>query len=118
MKRKMILTFVAALFFGIAASAQENAELKENSELTDNKSVNANEDEVVNVVSHKVLMGETVMLIAKKYHITPKDIYELNPDATKGISYNMMINIPADKINKKYDRRATTGHLVSDKGEE
>jgi|GEM_PF-2287448 len=118
MKRKMILTFVAALFFGVAATAQENIDLKENSELTDSNAVNENEDETVSVVSHKVMMGETVMMIAKKYHITPKDIYELNPDATQGISYNMMINIPADKINKKFDRRATSGHLVADTREE
>ena len=118
MKRKMFLTFAIALFFSVMASAQQDNDLKENSELTDSNQVNNDEAEAVSVVTHKVMMGETVMMIAKKYHITPKDIYELNPDATEGISYNMTISIPADKINKKYDRRATTGHQVADTGGE
>jgi LysM repeat protein len=118
MKRKMILTFATVLFFSVMASAQESAGMKENSEVSDNNQVSKDSEAPVSIVTHKVMMGETVMMIAKKYHITPKDIYELNPDATEGISYNMMISIPADKINKKYDRRPTTGHLVADTGGE
>jgi len=118
MKMKMILTFAVILFFSVMASAQESDVLKENSEISDSNQVSKEGDVAVSVVSHKVMMGETVMMIAKKYHITPKDIYELNPEATQGISYNMMINIPADKINRKYDRRATTGHQIADTGAE
>jgi hypothetical protein len=31
-------------------------------------------------------MGETVLVIAKKYKITPGDIYDYNPDAIQGLS--------------------------------
>lgn len=116
MERKMFLTFAMVLFFSIAATAQEEKNLKENSEVTEKKQVAQEEKEAVSIVTHKVEMGETVMLIAKKYHITPKDIYELNPEATKGISYNMMISLPADKIGKKWDGRVTSGHQVADTG--
>jgi len=58
---------------------------------------NENSDKPEDVVSHKVEMGETVMLIAKKYRTTPDKIYGLNPDAVNGISYNTVLQIPADK---------------------
>lgn len=118
MKVKIFLTIVIGSFYSIVAQAQEDVKSKENSEVIDNKSIKEDESIEQAVVAHRVMMGETVMLIAKKYHITPKDIYDLNPDATQGISYNMMINIPADKINKKFDRRATTGHQIADAPEE
>lgn len=46
---------------------------------------------------HRVALGETVVLIAKKYMVTPKDIYDLNPDAVNGISANQSLKIPIDK---------------------
>ena len=53
------------------------------------------------VVGHRVEMGETVMLIARKYHITPDDIYELNPDAVHGFTFNTVLQLPADKVRAK-----------------
>jgi LysM repeat protein len=50
-----------------------------------------------NVKIHRVALGETVVLIAKKYMVTPKDIYDLNPDAVNGISANQALKIPLDK---------------------
>jgi LysM repeat protein len=47
-----------------------------------------------NFTSHKVEMGETVLLISKKYKITPRDIYDYNQDAVNGVSYNAMLRIP------------------------
>lgn len=44
--------------------------------------------------NHRVMMGETVVLLAKKYKMTPQDIYEYNPDATEGISQGMLLRIP------------------------
>ncbi|OYX03686.1 MAG: hypothetical protein B7Z15_18215 [Rhizobiales bacterium 32-66-8] len=32
-------------------------------------------------MTHKVERGETITEIAKKYQVTPYDIYKLNPDA-------------------------------------
>ena len=103
MKRTLLtgLLLIITMFTAVAQSDKDNAQ-----------------EESQNLVAHRVEQGETVMLICKKYLITPPDIYKHNPDAIEGISYNMMINIPADKINKKYDRRATTGHQVADTGGE
>lgn len=49
-------------------------------------------------ISHKVELGETIIMIARKYHVTPKDIYLLNPDATQGITQNTVLQLPADKV--------------------
>lgn len=51
-------------------------------------------------VTHTVALGETVFLIAKKYMILPKDIYEFNPDAVEGISANMVLIIPIERKKK------------------
>lgn len=85
MKKKLLVFSIIALFvFCIKANAQES-EVKEKKE----------------VLSHTVELGETVMMIAKKYLVRPKDIYDLNPDAVEGIHQNMVLKIPADKIKVK-----------------
>ncbi|MFL9843779.1 LysM peptidoglycan-binding domain-containing protein [Flavobacterium rhizosphaerae] len=58
------------------------------------------------IVMHNVAMGETVMLVAKKYKMTPRDIYDYNPDAVNGISANTSLRIPLHrqkdfKVEKK-----------------
>lgn len=53
------------------------------------------------VVTHNVAMGETVMLISKKYLVKPQDIYELNPTAVNGITPNSVLRIPMDKSLRK-----------------
>jgi LysM repeat protein len=73
-----------------------------------------------NVVKHKVSKGETITQIAKKYNVTPGDIYKLNPDAQKGVDENTMlvITVPGKattdskkkedkKADKKEDKAAT-----------
>jgi len=67
-----------------------------------------------NVVSHKVEMGETVMLIAKKYRTTPENIYDLNPEAVHGISYNTVLQIPADKRYVAKDKAKKTNRINND----
>ena len=50
--------------------------------------------------SHKVVQGETVYSIAKKYGVSEAAIYQLNPDAKAGIGTNTMLIIPlVDGIN-------------------
>ena len=44
--------------------------------------------------NHTVKKGETVSGIAKKYHVDPKVIFELNPDASKGLALNSILIIP------------------------
>jgi len=85
MKKKLWMPGIALLFAICSANAQTPQEGEQNT------------DESKTVVAHTVEMGETVMLIAKKYHIKPTDIYLLNPDAVNGISYNTVLQIPADK---------------------
>ena len=64
-----------------------------------------------NVVKHKVAKGETVTQIAKKYNVTPGDIYKLNPDAQKGVDENTMLVIALSgkattESKKKEDKKA------------
>jgi LysM repeat protein len=49
---------------------------------------------------HTVAKGETVTQIATRYNVTPHDIYQLNPDAQKGIQENDLILIPTSTIKK------------------
>lgn len=44
--------------------------------------------------THKVEKGETMAQIAKKYNVTPYDIYKLNPDAQSGLKPNSVLLIP------------------------
>ena len=52
-----------------------------------------------NYVTHRVQKGENIESIAKKYRVTPYDIYLLNPDAKKGLSESMILLIPTEKQN-------------------
>lgn len=45
---------------------------------------------------HTVEKGETVVSVAKKYKITPYDIYRLNPDSQNGIKENSTLLIPKE----------------------
>ncbi|WP_339755288.1 LysM peptidoglycan-binding domain-containing protein [uncultured Winogradskyella sp.] len=51
-----------------------------------------------NYKEHKVKTGETIESIAKKYLVTPFDIYALNPDAKSKIQPNTVLIIPNSKI--------------------
>lgn len=106
MKMKMLV--FGLLFSAAVCNAQKQGE----------NSVNADSSATAAAtISHRVEMGETVMLIAKKYHIAPKDIYNLNPTAVDGISYNMVLSIPAGKIAGKVKKEpaATAQAYTSEK---
>lgn len=51
-----------------------------------------------NYSTHKVKQGETIESIAKKYLVTPSDIYGLNPDAKKELRVNSVLIIPKSKV--------------------
>lgn len=57
------------------------------------------------IVSYRVSMGETIIMIAKKYHITPRDIYELNPAAVNGIHENTVLQLPNYKIVRAEEKK-------------
>ncbi|TBN04843.1 LysM peptidoglycan-binding domain-containing protein [Hyunsoonleella flava] len=73
---RFFLVLIVALFFGIT-------------------SVNAQ-----NYSTHQVKKGETIEEIAKRYYVTPFDIYGLNPDAKKGLKPNTILIIPISKAKK------------------
>lgn len=71
---------------------------------------------------HKVEKGETIASIAKKYKITPYDIYRLNPDAKNGIKENTTLLIPgeskkpaAEPVKEQPTKIANTIHKVEPK---
>jgi LysM repeat protein len=88
MRKKLLFGIIALFAFVNISLAQDNTpeEIKK---------------EEKEVLPHTVEMGETVMMISKKYMIRPTDIYDINPDAVHGIQPNMILKIPADKIKKK-----------------
>ena len=45
-------------------------------------------------LSHKVNKGENIFQIAKKYDMTPLDIYKLNPGTENGIQENQILIVP------------------------
>lgn len=63
-------------------------------------------------ITHKVESGETINDIAKKYQVTPYDIYKLNPDAQRKLSPKMMLLIPAKAALKKVATPAVITHKV------
>jgi len=48
--------------------------------------------------THKVKIGETIESIAKRYMVTPYDIYALNPDAKTSLQPNVVLIIPKSRI--------------------
>jgi LysM repeat protein len=51
--------------------------------------------------THKVEKAETIIQIAKKYNVTPYDIYQLNPDAQRGLKPNSILLIPKKGTSNK-----------------
>ncbi|NGY38390.1 LysM peptidoglycan-binding domain-containing protein [Flavobacterium sp. XN-5] len=47
------------------------------------------------VITHKVEKGETINQIAQKYRVTPFDIFQLNPDAQRGLKPDSVLLIPS-----------------------
>lgn len=71
---------------------------------------------------HKVVKGETVADIAKKYKVTPYDIYRLNPDSKNGVKENSIILVPNESkpattapVAEKPTKVVNTEHVVAAK---
>lgn len=88
MKQKLVLAFT---LMSIMQGFAQDAAVKN----IPGQEVNFSANE--KVVTHRVALGETVVLIAKQYKIKPKDIYEFNPDAVEGISTGMLLKIPIER---------------------
>ncbi|MES2484871.1 MAG: LysM domain-containing protein [Bacteroidota bacterium] len=109
MKENVTLMVLFLLFITFSANAQEGSEKSEKTTT-----------ETQNIITHNVQVGETVMLICKKYLVAPNDIYKLNPEAIDGISEGMVLNIPADKkaeVKPQKNRQVTVGKSKNKKPE-
>ncbi len=54
-----------------------------------------------NYIEHKVGADETIESIAKKYFVTPFDIYALNPDAKQKLQPNSVLIIPNSRVKNE-----------------
>ena len=54
-----------------------------------------------NYIKHTVNTDETIQTIAKKYKVTPFDIYKLNPDAQNGIQVTDVLLIPKSIVKEE-----------------
>jgi LysM repeat protein len=50
-------------------------------------------------IKHTITDGETIPDIAKKYKVTPFDIYKLNPDLQNGVELNTVLLIPPSNVS-------------------
>ena len=96
-KKYLIAVLFTCLFSGYA-SAQDEAATTEKTEPVATIADAPDEDE--ELVNHKVAMGETIALISKKYKVKPSDIYEYNPEATQGVTQNVVLHIPIHRDYK------------------
>lgn len=59
---------------------------------------------------HSVSKGETISEIAKQYNVKSSEIYELNPDARKGIKFKTVLLIPKAEKNKTSTSAVAANH--------
>jgi LysM repeat protein len=52
------------------------------------------QEENVEIVTHRVALGESMLMISKKYLVSPTEIYRLNNKAIEGVSEGMILYIP------------------------
>ena len=52
-------------------------------------------------IQHVVAKGETISKIAEQYSVKPAAIYEINPDAKRGIKFKEILLIPSASNDKK-----------------
>lgn len=65
-------------------------------------------------IKHTVVKGETINNIAQKYHVTPYDIYKLNPDSQNGIQLDSVLLIPpTGEVTAKDTAKITSPAVTS-----
>ncbi|KOS05878.1 hypothetical protein AM493_07385 [Flavobacterium akiainvivens] len=75
------------------------------------------DDKPEELTSHRVMMGETVVMVAKKFKVTPKDIYEYNPGAVEGISQGTSLTIPLHRqvdVSAKKPKKQVAAETVTE----
>ncbi len=105
MKRIFLMCLVV---WGFSATAQE-VEDGEEKVVIQNPTDRSDEDFYVDedaepgafFIDHKVIQGEQMAMISRKYLIDPKEIYLYNNDAVNGIHAGVVLKIPLHKSKKK-----------------
>jgi len=104
MKRILLL---AAMFLAFqTAFAQEGETFSSDtaeSEMPEDSTVQEGDEEVdpnAYFIEHKVMLGEKIHMISRKYMVDPFDIYEYN-DAVNGVEEGTVLYIPLHKSHKK-----------------
>lgn len=52
-------------------------------------------------IDHNVTMGETMIMVSRKYMVDPKEIYDYNEEAVQGLKSGTILKIPLHKSAKK-----------------
>jgi LysM repeat protein len=88
MKRICYLLVIIQLLFTLPVFAQQNLTTK-NTSIGNEK-----------IVIHKIMKGETIFSICKKYNCEPKELKEANPQLINGLKTGETLNIPVPKSEK------------------
>lgn len=117
------LLYFCSVLLSLQAAAQDDGEVQENG--TQEETLNEPAPPMVEgegydvdpdafFIDHKVMMGEKIFMISKKYMVDPFEIYKYN-DATEGVEAGTILKIPLHK-SKKRDLDAFKAQLVKQNG--
>lgn len=67
-------------------------------------------------VKHVVAKGETISKISEQYNVKPAAIYEINPDAKKGIKFKEILLVPVGSLIDKKSVAEVSKSNVTQKG--
>lgn len=122
MKKLLLLALFACLPYN-SLFAQNNYGNEESDDEYDTEEVYTDDEEEEEdpdafFIDHKILPGERMIMISKKYMVDPKDIYEYNEWAVGGYDSKQgggVLKIPLHKSHKK-DLDAFKAKLEKEKG--
>lgn len=77
-----------------------------------NELIKAAQTTVQATAEHTVEKGETVYGIAKKYKTTEEKIFELNPEAKKGIAVGQVLKVPVGPVSNSTTTNTNGGNKV------
>ena len=116
------LVYICSMLLSLQAAAQDDGEVQDNgmqeeilsepAPMVEGEGYDVDPDAFF--IDHKVMMGEKVFMISKKYMVDPFEIYKYN-DATEGVEAGTILKIPLHK-SKKRDLDAFKAQLVKQNG--
>lgn len=117
MKKLLLLALFACLPYNSVFAQNDGDEENTNEYETEDVYNNDEEEEDPDAffIDHKVMLGEKMIMISRKYMVDPKDIYEYNDWAVNGLKEGMILKVPLHKSHKK-DLDAFKEKLEKEKG--